>query len=556
MDMFLLASSFMCAITQGMAMMKAAENALRVAQLQRLYHIIITRLGFAHATITRRSLIELDAYDEILSALTRRGLRTCDVAELALSHLWHMLTYAPREDVDADVLPIVIDYNIPQCADAWCEYIYYRPCSAIAPAALASIFKHAEGTIGPSQLMDWTRTLLDKLPGPVLFALADMSSPARRAFSTCSPVAHALLLRFTYEHALLHPNTLRAWIQWDAECRMPTIPTAHDAFESFADIELYVLLLQRLPCTALTRAAQRKLGTRNGALCALTLVPLPGLVTASFVTSFSLVRMLLQKCTVVVAATHRCMREQFVQLLACAVIDKDTNAAPLCELLNECLAYKSFVCVPALRAYIQWLRGPAVAVAWARVFDAVLAQDSSAAALVIEHMHDAAMWAVFQTQRSAALTQAIGVAGLCLHALSTQAVSLTLLILSRQSMLTDAYTAAITLTEGACGAEVFARPPGPLTRAVCCATPDADPCHVCWETMLPHETVDNLACGHSFHMRCLSRWFRNSNRTCPLCRAPHVGELRNAIANAKSNLSTTDILFVAAFEPLHLFATL
>lgn len=46
-------------------------------------------------------------------------------------------------------------------------------------------------------------------------------------------------------------------------------------------------------------------------------------------------------------------------------------------------------------------------------------------------------------------------------------------------------------------------------------------CSICLKAI--RRTKDTLDCSHSFHRRCIDKWFERSN-ACPICRAPIVEE--------------------------------
>jgi hypothetical protein len=48
-------------------------------------------------------------------------------------------------------------------------------------------------------------------------------------------------------------------------------------------------------------------------------------------------------------------------------------------------------------------------------------------------------------------------------------------------------------------------------------TDSCDSCSVCFEPYNDNNFVCQLACGHTFHIECISQWFQRSF-TCPLCR--------------------------------------
>jgi len=268
------------------------------------------------------------------------------------------------------------------------------------------------------------------------------------------------------------------------------------------------------------------------------------------------VYVMLQRCKFIVPACHRRMRDQMVQLIACAV-QNTAHAPALCDLLDEALTHVTFVCVPALRAYINWLHGTNMRTAWCRVFDAVLENDVPAAALWLEHLDNSVMWATFQDVRKQKLTVKLGEYALCTYAL-TEPRQLDR-VFAQQNMLSDVYIAAVYLQQQALGTPLGAiQPPlGCLTRCVMGMDAGAqdEPCNVCWETMRADERTDNLRCGHLFHVKCLTQWFSSyPARTCPTCRHPHTGELRNSIVTARQRLGL-GMLHVAAFESGSLWAT-
>jgi len=51
-------------------------------------------------------------------------------------------------------------------------------------------------------------------------------------------------------------------------------------------------------------------------------------------------------------------------------------------------------------------------------------------------------------------------------------------------------------------------------------------CSICHEAI--RRTKDTLDCTHSFHRRCIDRWFQRAN-SCPVCRTPIVEENDNWI---------------------------
>lgn len=49
--------------------------------------------------------------------------------------------------------------------------------------------------------------------------------------------------------------------------------------------------------------------------------------------------------------------------------------------------------------------------------------------------------------------------------------------------------------------------------------PVAAECAVCLAPIASRKARARLACGHTFHARCVGAWFRHRTLTCPLCRA-------------------------------------
>lgn len=52
---------------------------------------------------------------------------------------------------------------------------------------------------------------------------------------------------------------------------------------------------------------------------------------------------------------------------------------------------------------------------------------------------------------------------------------------------------------------------------------DPEECAVCLDTVKPRQRKQ-LECGHTFHRRCVRRWFGRGSPTCPLCRAPCLND--------------------------------
>ena len=46
-----------------------------------------------------------------------------------------------------------------------------------------------------------------------------------------------------------------------------------------------------------------------------------------------------------------------------------------------------------------------------------------------------------------------------------------------------------------------------------------DTCPICYDPITKDTGVTTLACTHSYHLGCISRWFSN-HESCPCCRSP------------------------------------
>jgi hypothetical protein len=46
----------------------------------------------------------------------------------------------------------------------------------------------------------------------------------------------------------------------------------------------------------------------------------------------------------------------------------------------------------------------------------------------------------------------------------------------------------------------------------------AETCPICIDNFKEHECYRTLSCSHSFHKRCIDRWFRKDHSDCPMCR--------------------------------------
>ena len=43
-------------------------------------------------------------------------------------------------------------------------------------------------------------------------------------------------------------------------------------------------------------------------------------------------------------------------------------------------------------------------------------------------------------------------------------------------------------------------------------------CSICLDTIKVGEFEKNLECNHTFHKKCIDRWFKKDNDSCPMCR--------------------------------------
>lgn len=43
-------------------------------------------------------------------------------------------------------------------------------------------------------------------------------------------------------------------------------------------------------------------------------------------------------------------------------------------------------------------------------------------------------------------------------------------------------------------------------------------CSICLEKLILNEGVRKLSCKHTFHKKCIDKWFRHYSLTCPVCR--------------------------------------
>ena len=134
---FVNGATLMAVITQGMAMIRSASHALTDEQFDVLHDAYLVRLGTA-ALPARTSLLVIDAYDEVLSAIAARGMQHSESNAHALRALWRILRMAPAHIV-TNVLPIVLQYNHPCCSAVWPSYVRETPLDTLQLDAVASI---------------------------------------------------------------------------------------------------------------------------------------------------------------------------------------------------------------------------------------------------------------------------------------------------------------------------------------------------------------------------------------------------------------------------------
>jgi hypothetical protein len=74
----------------------------------------------------------------------------------------------------------------------------------------------------------------------------------------------------------------------------------------------------------------------------------------------------------------------------------------------------------------------------------------------------------------------------------------------------------------------------PLLQAAC-------NCPICMDPITKKTGVSTLACGHSFHLSCISQWLQDDTKTCPMCRgAPTKYEVARG-AKEVSETVTLDV---------------
>ena len=68
-------------------------------------------------------------------------------------------------------------------------------------------------------------------------------------------------------------------------------------------------------------------------------------------------------------------------------------------------------------------------------------------------------------------------------------------------------------------------------------------CVICTDALeggAGEQSVHALECGHRFHSSCILTWFRNGNKTCPLCRdEPAAMSLLDTRARARRLLAAS-----------------
>lgn len=69
-------------------------------------------------------------------------------------------------------------------------------------------------------------------------------------------------------------------------------------------------------------------------------------------------------------------------------------------------------------------------------------------------------------------------------------------------------------------------------------------CSICLDDI--RRSVRTLPCGHAFHARCITRWFRRGTLSCPLCRQDCMSELGAAHPLVSDRLR---LFFVLAPRP-------
>ena len=62
-------------------------------------------------------------------------------------------------------------------------------------------------------------------------------------------------------------------------------------------------------------------------------------------------------------------------------------------------------------------------------------------------------------------------------------------------------------------------------------------CPICLDNINNIDQSYNLDCNHSFHTKCIVKWFRSNNKTCPICRdMPKENNFQTEIENIFTSL--------------------
>lgn len=65
-----------------------------------------------------------------------------------------------------------------------------------------------------------------------------------------------------------------------------------------------------------------------------------------------------------------------------------------------------------------------------------------------------------------------------------------------------------------------------------------------------------MSCGHTFHARCIGRWFARGQLTCPMCRALCLEQLRGKLSARLRKLVQTVPPDPADFFPTYILGLL
>jgi len=55
-------------------------------------------------------------------------------------------------------------------------------------------------------------------------------------------------------------------------------------------------------------------------------------------------------------------------------------------------------------------------------------------------------------------------------------------------------------------------------------------CAICMDVLKSRQRRKSLQCGHTFHCRCIKKWFGRGSLTCPMCRTVCLDELSSSHA--------------------------